>query len=234
MDGATKSATPEGTMTWYEHFLINIVNLLLRVADLAVLLIRPRLLIAYLRLWWLALVRSPYYWPRSFDSVLARTRSRQGRRELVYGETPLVTALYVLRKARLGRGEVFVDLTAGRGRPLLAAAWLGAHARGVELLSEHYDLVVPVLGRVGIDLACGDGATADIRDAACVYLAGTGFEKQTRQRFIDNLTTLPAGARVVTVDQVLDHPGFDLVSRHEVPFTWGFEPVWIYVRVERP
>ena len=84
-----------------------LLDVLSRLGDLAVLLWRPRLLLPYLGLW---------------------------LREAMYGETPVHTALWLFWKAGLGKGGQLVDLGAGRGRTLLAARWLGAGARGVELL----------------------------------------------------------------------------------------------------
>ncbi len=49
-----------------------------------------------------------------------------------------------------------------RERVLLAARWLGAEARGVELLAEHVTCMAHWLAPAGITLVQGDAAQADL------------------------------------------------------------------------
>ncbi|MFC1609590.1 class I SAM-dependent methyltransferase [Myxococcota bacterium] len=202
----------------------------LRACDLIVLILRPRLLGTYLRLFWLEIRHSPYKWPRSFEATLARTQSGQGVRELVYGETPVVTGIWLFRRAGVDERSKLVDLGAGRGRALIAARWLGAQARGVELLAEHVRLVSGPLGRAGIALEAGDGADADLSDATHVYLTWTGLNQLTRDRFVERLETCQPGTRVIAVDAPVEHDSFTTLSRHDLLFPWGSLPVWIHER----
>ena len=97
-----------------------LVGLLTRVTDALLLLARPRLLKPYGGLWLAERLRSPYRARRSFEVVRALQTTGQRFRELIYGETPLMTALWMFRAAGLGRGSRLVDLGAGRGRVLIA------------------------------------------------------------------------------------------------------------------
>ncbi|MFP2902798.1 class I SAM-dependent methyltransferase, partial [Corallococcus sp. 4LFB] len=91
-----------------------VIAVVLRVTDLLLLLLRPRLLKPYLGLWWQRILRTPYAARRTFEMARALQATGQSFRELMYGETPLVTALAFLKKAGVGRGSRVVDLGAGR------------------------------------------------------------------------------------------------------------------------
>ncbi|RKH66560.1 class I SAM-dependent methyltransferase, partial [Corallococcus aberystwythensis] len=86
-----------------------VIAVVLRATDLLLLLPRPRLLKPYLGLWWQRILWTPYRARRTFEIARALQASGQQFRELMYGETPLVTALWFLRKAGVGRGSRVVD-----------------------------------------------------------------------------------------------------------------------------
>ncbi|NRD61510.1 class I SAM-dependent methyltransferase, partial [Corallococcus exiguus] len=90
-----------------------VIAVVLRVTDLLLLLLRPRLLKPYMGLWWQRILRTPFRWRRTFEMTRALQTTGQSFRELMYGETPLVTALWFLKRAGVGRGSRVVDLGAG-------------------------------------------------------------------------------------------------------------------------
>jgi hypothetical protein len=231
MHEPTHSPGPRQVHFWTDRARLFAYLFLLRVADLLLLLPRPRLLYAYLVIWFLELRHSPYRWPRSFEAIRLSRQAGQSPRELVYGETPLVTGVWLFWRAGLRRGHHLVDPCAGRGRALLAARWLGARATGYELLREHVELVTRPLRWAGVSLVHGDGATADLRGASHVYLTWTGHSQHSRARFETGLQAIPAGSRVIAIDApVGDTERFRVVSRHEPLFTWGHVPVWVLER----
>jgi hypothetical protein len=201
---------------------------LTRLGDLAVLVWRPRLLAPYLGLWLRELLVSPYPVRRSFELTRLLHASGQSFHELMYGETPVHTAVWLFRKAGLGEGGRLVDLGAGRGRTLLAARWLGAGARGVELLHGHVALAAGPLKRAGAELVQGDAAHEDLQDATHVFTNWTALTPETRARLIEHLRTCRPGTRVLTVTWPVEAPGFTVLSRHRLLFTWGLERVWVH------
>jgi len=201
-----------------------------RLLDLAMLAWRPRLLVAYLRLWAAALRRSPYRWPTSFESILALKRASMTPTEAVYGETPLCTAVRLFRRAGVKSGAHVVDLTAGRGRPLLAARWLGAQATGVEVLEQHVRIAAPILRSVGAELRCGDGTAADLAGVTHVYVCWPDLSARTRSRLVTTLRTLDEGARVIALQHPIDDDDFVELSRSTVMTVWGPETAIVYER----
>ena len=212
--------------------VIRAVNLVIeavgRVLDLAVLLPRPRLLWAYLRLWGAELWRSPYRWPRSFEARRVVSASGQTLRELMYGEVLVSTCAYLLARAGVGPGSTLVDVGAGRGRALLASRLRGAGARGVELWEPHVRAMAPALARVGASLEAGDAAKADYADATHVLLNWCAFSDETRARVTARLLeTCRPGTRLIAVTQAAGGDRFRTLSRHTTLFSWGFEQVFV-------
>ncbi|WP_163999183.1 class I SAM-dependent methyltransferase [Pyxidicoccus caerfyrddinensis] len=205
-----------------------VLELLTRLGDLAVLIWRPRLLGPYLGLWLREALVSPYRLRRSFELTRLLQASGQTFNELMYGETPVHTALWLFRKAGLGKDGHLVDLGAGRGRTLLAARWLGAQARGVELLPGHVAIAAGPLQRAGAQLVVGDATLADLTDATHVFTNWTALTPETRARLVERFRTCRPGTRILTVTRPVEAQGFTVLSQHRLLFTWGLEHVWIH------
>jgi hypothetical protein len=216
-------------------YLLNLpVVLCCRALDLLVLLPRPRLLGVYLMLWAAELLRSPYRRPRSFE-VLRQLKERGGTiDELVYGELPVVTALWLLRRAGLGRGHTLLDPLAGRGRPLLAARWLGAGARGVELQALHVEPVERWLRLAQIQLEQGDAREAPLGTPSHVLLNWAGLSDRSRDQLEARLALLPAETRFISVGAPLRGSEFQVSPPRRALFTWGMASVYFARRVSRP
>ncbi len=211
------------------------IALLTRVTDVGVLLVRPWLLRPYLGIWLAELLHSPYRPRRTFEVTRALKASGQGLRELIYGETPLLTALRLFRRAGVGRGSRVVDIGAGRGRALLAARWLGAAARGVELLADHVASVAGQLRPAGITLTVGDATREELGDATHVYAAWTALSPETKARLVERFRMCRPGTRFLTVSRPIEGAGFITLASYRMLYTWGFESVWLQeYRPEHP
>ena len=204
-----------------------IFGLVIRFTDVLLLLFRPRLLGPYLGLWWEELWHTPYRARRTFEVTRALKATGQPFRELIYGETPLMTALSVFKRAGVGPGSRLVDLGAGRGRVLIAARWLGAEARGVELIADHVKRMAPRLQAAGITLTLGDMLREELSDATHLFTNWVALGPETKARLIERLRTCPPGTRIITVTRPIEAKGFVPLSFHWRLFTWGLEKVWI-------
>jgi len=213
--------------TVLDRLSLFVVFLILRVSDFVVLIFRPRLMRAYVRLWLTDLRRSPYPYPQTFDAQLACKRADQTDRELVYGETPIATGVWLLWRAGLRRGDRFLDLLAGRGSALLGARWLGAEAQGVELLSDHVVPTANILASVEADLRVGNALDTPLDGAQWIYLTWTTLRLTTVRRVIDHLKTCAPETRIISVDRPIEDPSFTIVSRYHGLFPWGLRPVFV-------
>ena len=218
-------------LPFHERLALQLLGILiavvLRVTDLLLLLPRPRLLKPYLGLWWQRILWTPYRARRTFEMTRVLQTTGQSFRELMYGETPLVTALWFLKKAGVGRGSRVVDLGAGRGRVLLAARWWGAGAHGVELLADHVARVAPWLNPAGITLTVGDMTREPLADAPHIFCNWVAFSPETKARLVAHLRTCAPGTRIITVTRPIQAEGFTGHVHQWMLFTWGFEKVWL-------
>jgi hypothetical protein len=230
--GARSDELEEFDLPFFERLALQlqvwVFSIVIRLTDVLLLLWRPRLLRPYLGLWWQERVHTPYRARRTFEVVRALKATGQRFRELIYGETPLLTAITVFKRAGVGPGSRLVDLGAGRGRVLLAARWLGAEARGVELLADHVTRVAPRLQAVGLTLTVGDMTREELGDATHVYTNWLALTPETKARLIERFRTCRPGTRFITVTRPIEAEGFIRLSRHWRLFTWGVEAVWIH------
>lgn len=203
------------------------IELITRLLDTLLLLWRPRLLWPYFKLWMREIIASPYRLRRSFETTRLLQATGQEFNELMYGEMPVHTGVWLFHKAGLGPDSRLVDLGAGRGRTLISARWLRAQARGVELMERHVLLASGPVKQAGAELVLGDATQADLQDATHVFINWTAFTLETRARFIERFRTCRPGTRILTVTRPVDAPGFTVVSQHRLLFTWGFESVWV-------
>jgi hypothetical protein len=190
-------------------------------------LVRPRLFAPYSKIWLAELRRSPYRWRTTFETRLVLNASSQTAREAMYGETPLFSAVQLFRRSGLASGGRLVDAVAGRGRPLLAARWLGAEARGIELFPHHVTPVATSLAQAGARLEVGDAQTARFDDASHVFLNWTGLTAQTRTRVTERLLEARPGTRFIAVSCPVESDRVRPISRHRVLFTWGLARVYV-------
>ena len=166
--------------------------IVIRITDLLLLLWQPRLLRPYLGIRWEECRDTRYRARRTFEVVRALKATGQRFRELIYGETPLMTSLYVFKRAGVGRGSRLVDLGAGRGRVLIAARWLGAEARGVELIADHVTRVAPRLQAAGITLTVGDMTREELGDATHLFTNWLALTRRQKAELIERFRHLPA------------------------------------------
>lgn len=203
--------------------------MLLRLTDLLFLLLTPRLLWRYLRLWGLEYQRSPYGKPKDFQSVLALQESGQGADEMVYGETPFVTAWWLFTRAKVDAQSRVLDVGAGRGRAMLAARWLGAQAVGVELLKARAEPAAALLGPLGLEIIAEDAVESLKRKtpASHIYVVWTGFSKETRRRLAEAMSRYPKGTLLITSSYPPEHPQLELIAEHRAMYTWGLDRAYI-------
>jgi SAM-dependent methyltransferase len=208
------------------------IGALTRVLDVALLLWRPSLWRAYARIWAGTFRQSPFP-PKTFEKVHVARRAGRGLRELVYGETPVWTAVRLLRAAGVDEHSVVVDLGAGRGRALLGARYLGARARGVELVPSHAERANAALVGTGVEVVEGEAEAAHLEDATHVYVTWTCLAPESRAALTARLRELAADSRVLTLSVPIEDPAFAVEERLVGLYSWGFDAVYLHRRLGR-
>jgi SAM-dependent methyltransferase len=200
--------------------VIALVRVVGRALDGALLLRRPRLW----RLWWRGLSAPPSPWRMGFAAVMTARQAGVPVDDLVYGETFVVAARALLRSHGIGPGAVVVDLGCGRGGVLVAAASLGASARGIDVLPAHVEAIGAAASRAGVAVDVGDArhiADAVIADADVVWLSWVTWSSATRTAVTARLRAMKPGALVVGVAHGVDDDAFMEVERCRAWSTWG-------------
>ena len=201
-----------------------------RLVDTLFLLFRPRLLICSLRLLVRGLIRSPYA-ESGFHRVHLARRANLSKRELVYGETPVFTAVDLFRRSGLNASGSLLDLGAGRGRVLIAARVLGAEARGIELLPEHIHEATAPLSHIGASIEQGRAQDFRQKNATHIYIAWTCMGEQNRHELLSRLLSLRGGTIVMVVTWPIEHAEFSLMFKRKSLFSWGICDLYVYERV---
>jgi SAM-dependent methyltransferase len=176
-------------------------------------------------LWWRGLWRPPSPWRGGFGAVIAANKAGVPVDDLVYGEAFVVAARRLLASIGVGPESVVVDLGCGRGGVLVAAASLGAVARGVDVLPAHVEAIGAAAQRAGVEVECGDARTIAERtldDASVVWLSWVTWSATTRAAVTARLRRLRSGALVVGITHGVDDDDvFDVVVRRRLWCTWG-------------
>ena len=200
--------------------VIALVRVIGRGADAVLLLRWPRLW----RLWWRGLTAPPSPWRAVFGAVMTARQAGVPRDDLVYGEAFVIAAQALLRRLDVGPGAVVVDLGCGRGGVLVAAAGLGATARGIDLLASHVDAIGAVASDAGVVVDVGDARNVGdtiLADATVVWLSWVSWSVATRAAVTARLRALPPGALVVGIAHGVDDDAFEVVAQPRLWCTWG-------------
>lgn len=149
-----------------------------------------------------------------------------------FGETPYFTGLQILQEAKVGPGDVFVDLGCGRGKmTFLAHLATGCRAVGVEMLAS-YVLVarrmVKTLRLEAVEFRHGDLLNTDVSEATVLYMTAPTWSEETRQALLERADEVQPGARWISVGWECRHPRLNLLSARRLLFSWGRETAWIY------
>lgn len=193
------------------------------------------------RSWYRALDRAltkAYRWSNPFTlSKRAKRQLTLPREDLIYGETPILTAWQLLQRLGVDQADHVVELGAGRAIfSLVAVSAFGCSATALE--------VVPSFVRQTRALAAGLGLdrlqvrTANILDpplpAGTVYfVTATTFSQASWQALDRNLREAPDGARAISLSVPLNRAYWKVEECTRLPFSWGENTVYLQTRQPR-
>jgi hypothetical protein len=197
--------------------------------------------------------------PLSVGKTLSsRERDTKGlaHSTLVYGEIkfePFAAAVLKIKRLYGGlqrRGGRFVDVGAGTGKPVFAAAVLhewdsvmgieileGLHAASLDIAERWRTAEVQAalpegLRALGIDLVCGDATTIDWADGMDVFfMNSTCFDEGLMQKLAVVADRMAVGSFGITFTKRLPSAKWKVLESEVYTMSWGSATVFIQQKV---
>jgi protein-L-isoaspartate O-methyltransferase len=143
--------------------------------------------------------------------------------DLSYGETPTVTLARILEVAELTPGARFVDLGAGRGVTVLAAALMGYSASGLEIVGEYVLRARRAAQRLAVEVEFRqqDFLQGEWPEGDLYLMNSTAFGEDMRDKLTERLRELGSQSMIVTYDWSLDPTHFEEQNALRLPVTRG-------------
>lgn len=190
--------------------------------------------------WRLHVNAARLYWNDPAVRVVLREApdTRQPEGQCVYGETPALSFLAMLRQVNIEPDDVLFDLGCGRGLALLSAALAyQVRAVGVDVLPTFIERARQIAKRLHIDdrvsLTNGDFLEQDMSSGTIFYAAATTFVRDVIDDLAERVVRQTANSgrviRFITLSQTL-LPPWKLVAKARYPMTWGWNTVYFHVK----
>jgi hypothetical protein len=153
-----------------------------------------------------------------------------------YGETPLTTLDAIVRQCEITSKDVVYELGCGRGR---CCFWLNCFLNCKVVGIEYIPLFIEKANRVktayqfdNIEFRLGDILEEDYSGATVLYLYGTCYDASFLKKLLKKLSSLPAGAKIITVSYPLSDysADYEVMKRFPVKFTWGMGDVYLQIK----
>lgn len=177
--------------------------------------------------WWRRLRRA--LWRESLRGPLLRVVGKEG--DLTYGETPPLTAHRILSELGVGAQDHVVDLGCGLGMiPIIARLAFGARGTGLELVEPLARRASQLASRLGLDdvIFHADFRNGIPPDGTVYFAWPTTLEPATWARLQEEMLSLPAGTRAVTITEPLKN--WTVTRKCEHAYSWGRCLTYYHVR----
>jgi hypothetical protein len=193
------------------------------------------------RSWYRALdrgLRDAYRWSDPFSlSRRAKRRLALPKADLVYGETPLLTAWHMLSRLGVDQVDHVVELGAGRATfSLVAVSAFGCRASALEVVPAFVQKTRELAARLGLDglqARTADILATPLPQGSVYFLTPTTFTDDSWRQLSQRLREAPEGARAISLSVPLPEPHWKLEERTSLPFSWGENNVFFQVRQAR-
>ena len=156
--------------------------------------------------------------------------------DLLYGETPILTAWQICRRLNLSNQDAIVDLGAGIGLPLLVACLgFGASGLGWEIVPHRLLRARMLAANLQVDrlhFQDQDFLESPLPDGNVYWLNPTALHDDSWRRLCDKLAQLPVGTRAISLTLALPKTQWRTLHREDYPFSWGRTPTYFQERTE--
>lgn len=181
-------------------------------------------------------MRQTYRWKNPF--LLARSARRKidlPPTDLVYGETPPITAFQLLTKLGVDHADHVVECGGGTSVfSLVAVSALGCRATVLEIVPKFVQKtrqIATTLGLERVKVKQCDILAEPLPEGTVYYLTGTTFSEESWRKLQRRMAEAPEGATAISLTVKLDSKAWELVDSVTLPFSWGENSVYIQRRI---
>lgn len=190
------------------------------------------------RSWYRALdraLRAAYRWSGPFAlSRWAKRRLSQPKEDLVFGETPIITAWHMLTKLGVDQADHVVELGGGRGIfSLVAVSAFGCEATMLEIVPSFVKKTRQVAASLGLDrlrVKQADILLPPLVEGTVYFLTATTFSDSSWRKLDDLLSNAPDGAKAISLSIPLNRAYWRIEETVKLPFSWGDNTVYFHTR----
>lgn len=189
--------------------------------------------------WYRALnkaLKDAYFWSNPFQlSRRAKRKLALPSKDLIYGETPILTAWHLLERLSLDQADHVVELGAGRGiLSLVAALNYGCSGTALEIVPSFVrktQSVADSLGLSKLKVKRADILQDPLPEGTVYYVTGTTFSQTSWQTLQRQLAVAPEGSRAISLSTPLDKLAWRIDEKETLPFSWGENTVYWQTRI---
>lgn len=190
------------------------------------------------RSWYRALdrtLRAVYRWSGPFAlSRWAKRKLTLPKEDLVFGETPILTAWHMLVKLGVDQADHVVELGGGRGIfSLVAVSAFGCEATMLEIVPSFVKKTRQVAARLGLErlrVRQADILTQPLVEGTVYFLTATTFSDSSWRKLDAILAGAPDGAKAISLSIPLNRAYWRIDETVKLPFSWGENTVYFHTR----
>lgn len=168
-------------------------------------------------------------------SRLARKRVDLPDVDLIYGETPPLTAYQLLSDFGVDQADHVVELGGGSSVfSLVAVCAFGCRATVLEVVPGFVSKTREVAGQLGLErltVRQQDFLQGELPEGTLYYLTGTTFSEESWRKLQRQMAGAPQGTRAVSLSVPLDSKAWKIESESKLPYSWGENTVYVQVRI---
>lgn len=177
-----------------------------------------------------------YRWRSAFTvSRLGRGKAGVPRDDLIYGETPALTAYELLSMVGVDQADHVVELGGGSSMfSLVAVSAFGCRATVLEILPGFVAKtreIVSVLGLERLKVRLQNILEGRLPEGTLYYLTGTTFSDESWKVLQRQMAVAPVGAKAISLSVPLDSKAWKVESEHMLAFSWGENSVYLQTRI---
>lgn len=174
--------------------------------------------------------KNPYQIARS-----ARSKINLPAGDLVFGETPYITAYDLLKEIGVDQADHVVELGGGTGIfSLVAVSAYGCRATIFEIVPGFVRKtreICSVLGLERVKVRQADILAEKLPEAKLYYLTGTTFSAESWKMLQRQMAVAPEGARAISLSTPLDAKAWKIDQTLSLPYSWGENTVYLQTRI---